>query len=104
MQYVSKEQASRDEVRVLQVRSSAADLVLGADFQSAPRSFGSLFARTTSASAHSTLSFMDPPPPPVAQEALDERLAQRQARDTGLCPVRGELYRQAFGEAGHMMP
>jgi dynein light intermediate chain, axonemal len=31
------------------------------------------------------------------QDALDERLAQRQARDTGICPVREDLYRQCFG-------
>jgi dynein light intermediate chain len=30
--------------------------------------------------------------------ALDQRLAQRQARLTGLCPVRDELYRQGFDE------
>lgn len=32
------------------------------------------------------------------QESLDERLAQRQARDTGICPVRDDLYRQCFDE------
>lgn len=34
------------------------------------------------------------------QDALDERLAQRQARDTGICPVREDLYRQCYGESG----
>lgn len=32
------------------------------------------------------------------QEQLDMRLQQRQARETGICPVRRELYSQCFGE------
>eukprot|EP01138_Halocafeteria_seosinensis_P004629 gb/GECG01004735.1/.p1 GENE.gb/GECG01004735.1/~~gb/GECG01004735.1/.p1 ORF type:complete len:247 (+),score=47.61 gb/GECG01004735.1/:1-741(+) len=32
------------------------------------------------------------------QEALEQRLMQRQARETGLCPVREDLYRQCFDE------
>lgn len=32
------------------------------------------------------------------QENLDQRLQQRQARETGICPVREELYSQCFGE------
>lgn len=32
------------------------------------------------------------------QENLDTKLAQRQARETGICPVRRELYEQAFDE------
>jgi dynein light intermediate chain, axonemal len=32
------------------------------------------------------------------QEALDLRLQQRQARETGICPIREELYAQTFGE------
>jgi dynein light intermediate chain, axonemal len=32
------------------------------------------------------------------QEALDTRLQQRQARETGVCPIREELYAQAFDE------
>uniref|UniRef100_A0A8C4XQ23 Axonemal dynein light intermediate polypeptide 1 n=1 Tax=Falco tinnunculus TaxID=100819 RepID=A0A8C4XQ23_FALTI len=32
------------------------------------------------------------------QEQLDRRLRQRQARETGLCPVRRELYGQCFDE------
>ena len=32
------------------------------------------------------------------QEALDKKLAERQARDTGICPVRDDLYAQAFDE------
>lgn len=31
------------------------------------------------------------------QEQLDMRLQQRQARETGICPVRRELYTQCFG-------
>lgn len=31
-------------------------------------------------------------------EALDQRLQQRQARETGICPVREELYAQCFDE------
>lgn len=31
------------------------------------------------------------------QEELDRRLQQRQARETGICPVRRELYSQCFG-------
>lgn len=32
------------------------------------------------------------------QEQLDMRLQQRQARETGICPVRRELYTQCFGK------
>lgn len=32
------------------------------------------------------------------QEQLDQKLQQRQARETGICPVREELYSQCFGE------
>ena len=32
------------------------------------------------------------------QEKLDTSLQQRQARETGICPVRRELYSQCFGE------
>ena len=32
------------------------------------------------------------------QEELDRRLQQRQARETGICPVRRELYSQCFGQ------
>merc|ERR1712021_273906 len=32
------------------------------------------------------------------QEQLDQRLLRRQARETGICPVRRELYSQAFDE------
>lgn len=32
------------------------------------------------------------------QEQLDMKLQQRQARETGICPVRRELYSQAFDE------
>jgi hypothetical protein len=34
------------------------------------------------------------------QEALDQRLMQRQAREMGICPVREDLYSQAFGTLG----
>merc|ERR1712000_284024 len=32
------------------------------------------------------------------QEDLDKKLQQRQARETGICPVREELYSQCFDE------
>eukprot|EP00922_Rhytidocystis_sp_ex-Travisia-forbesii_P056480 GHVS01083602.1.p1 GENE.GHVS01083602.1~~GHVS01083602.1.p1 ORF type:complete len:242 (+),score=55.47 GHVS01083602.1:339-1064(+) len=32
------------------------------------------------------------------QEELDKRLLQRQARETGICPIREELYSQCFDE------
>lgn len=32
------------------------------------------------------------------QEQLDLKLQQRQARETGICPVRRELYSQCFGK------
>ena len=31
------------------------------------------------------------------QEALDSKLRDRQARETGICPIRQELYAQCFG-------
>ncbi len=32
------------------------------------------------------------------REMLDQKLLERQARDTGLCPVREELFGQCFDE------
>lgn len=32
------------------------------------------------------------------QETLDTKLQQRQARETGICPVRRQLYTQCFDE------
>lgn len=32
------------------------------------------------------------------QESLDQRLQQKQARETGICPIREELYGQCFDE------
>jgi hypothetical protein len=32
------------------------------------------------------------------QEQLDHQLQARQARETGICPIREELYSQCFGE------
>merc|ERR1712091_787445 len=32
------------------------------------------------------------------QEQLDRKLQQRQARETGICPIREELYAQCFDE------
>lgn len=34
------------------------------------------------------------------QEMLDTRLQQTQARETGICPVRRDLYTQCFGKLG----
>lgn len=31
------------------------------------------------------------------QESLDQQLLQKQARETGICPVREGLYREGFG-------
>jgi dynein light intermediate chain len=33
----------------------------------------------------------------VLQEQLDQQLQQRHARETGICPIREELYSQCFG-------
>ena len=38
------------------------------------------------------------------QEQLDQRLLQRQARETGICPVREELYAQCFDELIRQVP
>ena len=32
------------------------------------------------------------------EELLDANLQRRQARDTGICPIRRELYTQCFGK------
>ena len=32
------------------------------------------------------------------QDELDKKLQERQARETGICPIREELYSQAFDE------
>jgi hypothetical protein len=34
----------------------------------------------------------------AVEQALNQRLQQRQARLTGLCPVRADLHKQVFGE------
>ncbi|EGR31778.1 light intermediate chain 1, putative [Ichthyophthirius multifiliis] len=34
----------------------------------------------------------------ILQEELDKKLEQRQARETGICPIREELYEQCFDE------
>ena len=34
----------------------------------------------------------------LLQEQLDQKLEQRQARETGICQVRRELYAQCFDE------
>lgn len=34
----------------------------------------------------------------LLQEELDRKLAERQARETGICPVREHLYQQLFGK------
>lgn len=35
----------------------------------------------------------------VLQEQLDKNLLERQALETGICPVREDLYTQGFGES-----
>ena len=37
-------------------------------------------------------------PEDTLQELLDKRLLERQARETGICPVREDLYQQCFDE------
>ncbi|RYH17340.1 hypothetical protein EON65_28760 [archaeon] len=37
------------------------------------------------------------------QEQLDHQLQSRQARETGICPVREELYAQCFGKCTEAM-
>lgn len=37
------------------------------------------------------------------EELLDTKLQQRQARETGICPVRRELYSQCFGKEAEML-
>ena len=34
----------------------------------------------------------------ILQDELDKKLQERQARETGICPIREELYSQAFDE------
>jgi len=34
----------------------------------------------------------------ILQEELDKKLQERQARETGICPIREELYSQGFDE------
>lgn len=34
----------------------------------------------------------------ILQEELDKKLQERQARETGICPIREELYSQTFDE------
>merc|ERR1712166_1637174 len=53
---------------------------------------GNLWVRYVSATPGSKVDVMD------LQEKLDKRLGQRQARETGICPIREELYAQCFDE------
>ncbi len=93
---VSSTPATKTDVVALQVRA--------ADAPCARSNFpGPLGFVTSQPRAPSPLTFA-PLPRPIfphlpLQEALDMRLQQRQARETGICPVREELYGQAFGEA-----
>ena len=34
----------------------------------------------------------------ILQQELDKKLQERQARETGICPIREDLYAQAFDE------
>lgn len=60
-----------------------------------PREFsekGQLWVQQVSASPATRLDVLN------LQEQLDAKLQQRQARETGICPVRRELYSQVFDE------
>jgi dynein light intermediate chain len=60
-----------------------------------PREFkekGQLWVQQVSASPATRLDVIN------LQEQLDTKLQQRQARETGICPVRRELYSQVFDE------
>ena len=37
------------------------------------------------------------------QEQLDQKLQHRQARETGICPIREELYAQCFGMCASLL-
>jgi dynein light intermediate chain len=53
---------------------------------------GNLWVRYVSATPGSKVDVMN------LQEQLDKRLGARQARETGICPIREELYAQCFDE------
>ena len=53
---------------------------------------GKLWRQSVSASPATRLDVMN------LQEQLDQKLQQRQARETGICQVRRELYSQCFDE------
>lgn len=53
---------------------------------------GSLWVRNVSSTPASKVDVMN------LQEELDKRLGARQARETGICPIREELYAQCFDE------
>ena len=53
---------------------------------------GSLWVRNVSSTPASKVDVMN------LQEELDKRLGARQARETGICPIREELYGQCFDE------
>lgn len=44
------------------------------------------------------LALTDPISGWIGQEELDQKLAERQARETGICAVREHLYQQGFDE------
>lgn len=59
-----------------------------------PREFtkdGKLFVQYVSATPATKADIIN------LQESLDKKLQQRRARETGICPVREELYSQCFG-------
>ena len=61
-----------------------------------PREFtkdGKLFVQYVSATPATKADIIN------LQESLDKRLQQRRARETGICPIREELYSQCFGNS-----
>lgn len=59
-----------------------------------PREFtkdGKLFVQYVSATPATKADIIN------LQENLDKKLQQRRARETGICPIREELYSQCFG-------
>ncbi len=88
------EQLARTPARA-RVVPSAADTRPLTSTPAAPRELteeGQLWVQYVSSTPATRLDVI------TLQERLDQQLQQRQARETGICPVREELYAQCFDE------
>jgi hypothetical protein len=100
VQYVSSTPATRLDVINLQVLRwgvavPARRVIVCPPPCVSPRLLPPALAAAATAALHHPAAVL--PRASLPQEQLDQKLQQRQARETGICPIREELYAQCFG-------